>query len=236
MKHLVGASLWVRLGIPGIAVFVAAALVLGASASADTEGPGGRRGTVLRALGGAVALFAVTGALAASGVLANAKFRPPLFMPLMLVCAGAAVATARSSFGRRLAANLPLSALVLAQAFRLPLELVMHRAAVEGVMPVEMSFNGYNFDIVTGVTALVVAALVQSGHAPRGLVLTWNVLGSVLLAIVVGIAIAGMPWFAVFGKDHANEWVLHFPYVWLPTVLVPAALFGHIVIFKRLSM
>jgi hypothetical protein len=31
-----------------------------------------------------------------------------------------------------------------------------------------------------------------------------------------------------------NTWVFYFPYVWLPTILVQAALFGHVVIFRRL--
>ena len=33
----------------------------------------------------------------------------------------------------------------------------MHRAATEGVMPMQMSYSGQNLDIVSGVTAIVVA-------------------------------------------------------------------------------
>jgi len=55
----------------------------------------------------------------------------------------------------RLARGTPLAVLVIVQSFRLPLELAMHRAFVEGLMPVQMSYSGLNFDIVTGTTALV---------------------------------------------------------------------------------
>ena len=31
-------------------------------------------------------------------------------------------------------------------------------------------------------------------------------------------------------------WVAHFPFVWLPSVLVAAALAGHVLVFRRLRM
>ena len=78
---------------------------------------------------------------------------------------------ARSSIGDRLARGLPLAYLVGFQAFRFPLELAIHRAYVEGVMPVQMSYSGRNFDIVTGLTALVLAAALAMARVPRWLVL-----------------------------------------------------------------
>jgi hypothetical protein len=33
---------------------------------------------------------------------------------------------------------------------------------------------------------------------------------------------------------HVNTWVLYFPYVWLPAVLVTIAVAGHIVITRKL--
>ncbi|HEX4476059.1 MAG TPA: hypothetical protein VH142_13330 [Polyangiaceae bacterium] len=231
MQAIAGASALVRFGIPLLAVSVGALLVAGVRATSD---PAVRRWATLRASFAVGAVFALTAVLAENGVLADAARRPPLFMPLMLACLVLAAGTAFSSVGTRLVAGVPLWLLVGAEGFRLPLELVMHRAAKDGVMPVEMSYAGYNFDIVTGATALALALLIYWGHAPRALVVVWNVLGVVLLAIVIGVAGAGLPWVAAFGPDHVNEWVLHFPYVWLPTVLVPAALFGHLLVFRRL--
>jgi hypothetical protein len=36
------------------------------------------------------------------------------------------------------------------------------------------------------------------------------------------------------GPRHLNTWVLYFPYVWLPAVLVTAALAGHVMITRAL--
>jgi hypothetical protein len=114
----------------------------------------------------------------------------------------------------------------------------MHRAATEGTMPEQMTFTGLNFDIVSGATAIIVAAMVARGVAPRGLVVAWGVLSSALLAIVMGIAVASMPALAAFGHDpaHLNTWLTFFPFVWLPGVLVPAALFGQIVVLRKLRL
>src|SRR5512139_3291625 len=168
------ASSLVQFGIPGLALAVAALFVAGAAAVGRTP-----RTAVLAALGVA-ASFAVSGALAASGALADVTRRPPVF-PLLLVATPAiTVVVSRSTLGRRLAEVLPLWALVGAQAFRLPLELVMHRAVGDGVMTVDMSFEGYNFDIVTGATALVLGVVLYLRPVPRGVLLAWNVMGSVL--------------------------------------------------------
>jgi hypothetical protein len=220
------ASLLVVLGIPGLAALVAVLFVLGAHHS-------GGRSAAGRAALGVLALAGVTGALAASGLLARLQ-KPPLFMPMMLVVLGTTVFAARSAFGTGIATRLPLFALVGAQAFRLPLELVMHEAAIEGVMPVVMSFGGYNFDIVTGATALVLGLTLYFREVPRAAVVAWNALGALLLFNVVTIAVAALPLLSAFGPENVNEWVFYFPFVFLPTVLVPAALFGHIVVGRRL--
>ena len=65
--------------------------------------------------------------------------------------------------------GLPLWVLVAVQGFRLPLELAMHEMYERGVMPVQMSYEGSNYDILTGITALIVAAIVWfGGHGRRG--------------------------------------------------------------------
>jgi hypothetical protein len=228
------ASALVHLGIPGLALAVAALFVLGAWASARSEGPRAPRGAALRASAYVGVLLCSTAGVAARGVLADAARRPPPLMVVMATVMVGTVLVARSALGRNIATKLPLWALVGSQAFRLPLEFVLHRAARDGVMPTQMSFEGYNFDVVTGATALVLSVLLYVGRVPRAVVLGWNVLGSVLLAVIVGIAVASLPFIGAFGPDHINEFVLYFPYVWLPTVLVPAALFGHLAVFRRL--
>jgi hypothetical protein len=177
----------------------------------------------------AIAWLALFGALAATGILARPTRPPPMLLAFVAAIAGGIV-WARSRDAAAIARSVPLWALVAAQAFRLPLELAMHRAAAARVLPAALSFGGYNYDIVTGATAIVVAALALAGRAPRALVLAWNVMGLGLLAVILVVAIATMPGNPLAG-DLPNTWVCYVPFVWLPTVLVPIAIAGHLVIF-----
>lgn len=234
MTAMPAASLVVSGGIAALSVLVAALFIAGVSCTGDAAGRA-RRALIAVALtslwmGGA---YLVAG----TGSLARFDRDPPPFVLLLLAVLALAGGLGLSSLGERLARRLPLAALVLAQGFRLPLELVMHRAADEGVMPRQMSFDGYNFDILTGATALLLgAALALRLRVPRALVLAWNVGGSLLLCNIVTVAVLSTPRLHRFGTDpgQLNTWVFYPPFVWLPTVLVAAALLGHVLIFRAL--
>jgi len=194
-----------------------------------------RAGARWPAVGSALWL-GLTFALARSGWLARFDLRPPPLALLFLVTGVLGLTLGFSRLGQRYAMGLPVWMLIAAQSFRLPLELVMHRAAQEGVMPVQMSLGGWNFDIISGTLAIPLAWLAARGRAPRWLLLGWSVLGSVLLLAIIAIAVVSTPMIHAFGESPAllNTWVAHAPFVWLPAVLVLAAIFGHIVILRRL--
>lgn len=182
------------------------------------------------------AWLALTGALAQWGALAFGPTPPPA---LVLFFSGFVLAMVFlfSPPGRQLAIGLPLWLLVGFQAFRIPVELLLHRAYVEGLMPVQMSYLGLNFDVLTGLTALPVALLIARGLVPRWAVAVWNVIGLGLLLNILTIAILSTPTpLRVFHNEPANLWVTTFPFVWLPTVMVIAALSGHVLVFRRLFL
>jgi hypothetical protein len=132
----------------------------------------------------------------------------------------------------------PIVWLVGFHGFRLPLELLMHQAARDGTMPEQMSYSGLNFDILTGVSALLLAgySLVTRRELPRFAVLAFNLLGTLLLIAIVAIAVASLPMFHAFGTEpeRLNTWVATFPFVWLPAGLVASATLGHVVLWRRL--
>jgi hypothetical protein len=161
---------------------------------------------------------------------------PPPFGLLVAVVVTLSIVIAAGPLGRRFAREIPLWALVAVHGFRLPLEIAMHRLAERGIMPEQMSYAGRNYDILTGITAIIVAVLVSRGIGGRRLVLAWNLLGLALLVNIVTVAILSTPPFAAFGPDRLNVFVMVTPFVWLPAVLVLAALAGHLVIFRALRM
>jgi hypothetical protein len=179
------------------------------------------------------AWMGATWAAAASGFLRQWEVAPPPFLILPVGIVALATALAMGSCGRQLIAGTPLWMLVGVQGFRLPLELAMHALADRGIMPPQMTYTGWNFDILTGVSALIVAALAYR-RPSRAVVMSWNLLGLLLLVNIVTIAIVSTPRVAAFGPDRLNTFITYPPFVWLPAVMVLAALAGHLVIFRAL--
>ena len=224
-----------RLGIPAIGLALAALFVYATWLTGRRlEPPARRRRTVGVGVGVAVWL-AATGILAGTGVLARFDLRPPPLAVVLVTTVVGTAALAWSPFGRRFATELPFAALIGFQAFRLPLELAMHQAAAAKIMPEVMTFTGYNFDIVSGATALLLGlyAWRSKRPLPRPLIAIWNVTGQILLLVIVGVAFAATPMFRAFGDDQLNTFVTEFPYIWI-AVSVAAALFGHIVTLRKL--
>lgn len=221
-------STLVQLGIPGLALLVVA--LVGVAVFRWV----GSRSAMWFALG-AAAWLAFSAALGLSGFLTHFDGFPPRLALLLMPALMLPLRLGFSRTGAQLA-KAPLAWLVGLHAFRLPLELLMHEAAAEGVMPPQMTYTGWNFDITTGMGALVLALLVARGHAPRWLLLAWNAWGTLLLVTILTIAIASLPTLALFGREPArlNTWVAYFPFVWLPAGLVSTAVLGHVLLWRRL--
>ena len=201
----------VRIGIPGIALALSALFVYATWRTGDgLPAPARLRRTVLAGVGVALWL-AAQAAAALSGWLARFDQRPPPMVIWFASMVAMTLALAWSPFGRRFADKLPFVALIGFQAFRLPLELVMHRAVAAGIMPNVMSYTGYNFDIVTGATALPLALYAWHRPLPRRLIALWNVTGQILLFVVAAVALAASPLFRAFGDHELNVWVTEFP-------------------------
>jgi len=222
--------------------FVALALLVGVGFVAGVWRAWIATGATTRAAARATALAAVVAAtwmggtalLAAAGRL-RFDGRPPtmpiLFVAILALAAGIGV----SRVGARLAAGLPLAVLVGAQGFRVGVELLLHRAYLEGLAPVQMTYAGRNLDVVTGVSALLLAAWLARRPAPRRLVHAWNGLGALLLANVLAVAWLSAPTpLRRFWNEPPNVWISHAPWVWLPAVMVLAAILGHVLVFRRL--
>lgn len=124
-----------------------------------------------------------------------------------------------------------LPALVAFQGFRLPLELVLHSWVGQGVIPATMTWSGRNWDIISGVVALVAAPFCR-----RSRVVAWiaNGVGLVLLANVMRVAVLSSPvWFG-WPVVPKLELIFHVPYALIIPVCVGGALIGHIALTRAL--
>jgi hypothetical protein len=182
-----------------------------------------------------VAWLGYSGILAARGMLLDPASLPPPMIRILAPGLLLVFIAAFGPFGARLAKHLGYAALIGFHAFRLPVEGLLWWFHHQGRLPVQMTFEGRNFDILTGLSAIVVAVLAWRGSAGRKTALVWNLAGLALLLNIMGVAILSIPGpLRAFHNEPANTLVLHFPYVWIPAIFVMAALLGHLVLFRKL--
>ncbi len=174
--------------------------------------------------------------LAALGVYTNASTFPPPQIALLapvLVALGIVLLWPK---GRVWMSGLSLFALTAVHVLRIPVELVLHHGYEAGLVPRDMTYAGYNFDIVSGITAVIMALWMLSKRPPgRGVLIAWNLACLALLFIVVITAVLSIPSSVQrMNFDVPNVLVTTTPWVLLPGLLVPVVLWAHVAALVQL--
>lgn len=184
----------------------------------------------MRAAMGAMFWLVATGLAALSEALQS--FSLPFFTALMILTGGLAF----SRMGAALMVAVGPVGLIGFQFFRVPVAMFLRGMYQAGQVPMQMTYEGLNFDIFAGLTAPAMAWLVWRGKVGSYAIWVWNALGLVLLAEAIVIAVLSMPTeFRVFINEPAGTFAIYAPYIWLPTVLAPAALLSHLLVLRWLS-
>ena len=130
----------------------------------------------------------------------------------------------------------PAQWIIWMQSFRIAVELLLLMAFLKGRLPVQMTFEGMNFDILSGLLALPVGYILakRKSYATK-LAIAYNVVGILLLLNILVIALLSMPTsFRYFMNEPANTLVAEFPFILLPGILVPIAYTMHIFSLRQL--
>ena len=167
--------------------------------------------------------------LALDGFYADFTSFPPRLLLFAILPALVLIAVYFLVFRATFVERLPLETLTLVHIVRVPVEIVLLMLFLAGQVPQMMTFEGRNFDILSGLLSPLVFWLVfRRDRIRRGWLAAYNVLGLVLLANVVIIAALSLPSpLQQLNLDQPNRGVLYFPYVWLPAIVVPIVLFSH---------
>lgn len=132
--------------------------------------------------------------------------------------------------------QIPMAHLLYLQSFRIFVELLLWGLFVRGEAPIQMTFEGRNLDILTGLTALIVGFLAARQKIGRTALILWNIAGLALLINIVAVAILSMPTpLRIFTNEPSSIIVTHFPISWLPGFLVPLAYTLHFLSLRQLA-
>lgn len=138
--------------------------------------------------------------------------------------------------GRNFIDNLNMERLTYFHTVRIPVEIVLALLAHQGVISYLQTFEGANFDILSGLTAPIVAYLYfRKGTLSKNGLLIWNIVCLILVLTIVVISILASPSpMQQFSFDQPNIGIAYFPFNLLPTIIVPLVIFGHLVSIRWL--
>jgi len=114
------------------------------------------------------------------------------------------------------------------QVFRVAVETILFALHKTGRAPVQVTFEGRNFDILVGLTAPLVAWAVARGRANPWLVVGWNALGLGVLVNTMAVVATSTPGPLFLWPGAPFTELLRWPLVWIPAFLAPVALMLHV--------
>jgi len=132
--------------------------------------------------------------------------------------------------GRAFIDSLNIKHLTLFSIIRIPVEMVLFWLFAYKAIPEIMTFEGRNFDILSGISApMVYYFTFINQKLNRKWLLAWNFICLGLLLNVVVNALLSVPGaLQQFAFDQPNVAILYFPFALLPAFLVPLVLFSHL--------
>lgn len=180
--------------------------------------------------------LALVSVLSIRGFFSNFDTFPPrlmivLFVPLITLVWALLI----SKTTKELLPFISSKALAALQVFRLFVEILLWMLFVQNLLPIQMTFEGRNFDILAGITGPIIAYLAYSKNVGKTGVIIWNIACLCLLINIVATAILSIPGpLRYFMNEPANTIVAQFPIIWLPAFLVPLAYSLHFLSLRQL--
>ncbi len=177
------------------------------------------------------------GVLGWSGAIADATRRPPAILAIAVpVFVFVLFAVVRSRSAGRLVLTVPLPILIGAQAYRVAVELFLHRLWIEGLSPRMLTYDGANVDLWIGASAPVAAWLSTRGRGGERVALAWNVVGLFSIANVVVRSVLTSPGpLRLLDTDVVNRVAGSFPYTFIPGFLAPLAITLHVLALRSIA-
>ncbi|MEM8525808.1 MAG: hypothetical protein AAGG68_14300 [Bacteroidota bacterium] len=154
-------------------------------------------------------------------------------LPLLLII----ILAFNRTFGRLLRL-VPATWLIRIQAFRILLELMFWLGYKGNFIPIQMTFEFLNQDIIVGVTALFAASLFFGKGRFRKLeAIIWNFFGILLLLNLLIVAFYSFPsGFQVFDYQPNSTFLVDIPFVWIIGFLIPFGLAMHLFSLRQVFL
>lgn len=176
-------------------------------------------------------------AISLTGFYQNWNALPPRFIFLVAPWVLLVVVLFNLKSGQVFIDGLKIEWLTILHTVRIPVEITLYLVLLAKLIPQSMTFEGWNWDILSGISApIIYYSVFKFRNASKRVLLVWNFicLGLLLNIVTIAVLSAKTP-FQQFAFEQPNIGVTYFPFVLLPTLVVPLVLFSHLVAIRQLS-
>lgn len=173
-------------------------------------------------------------AIQRSGFLESLSFPPRVPLLIIVPAAVGIMLLIRTKTMEHISIHTKWHIPILLQSFRVAVELLIYGSYLIGVIPLRATFEGINYDILVGISAVPIGLLAYTHKISINGLLIWNILSLMVLSVTVFSFISSF-YFTDFVSQGDYEFV-KFPYVLIAAVLLPTAIFLHIFSLKQLRM
>ena len=142
----------------------------------------------------------------------------------------------RSKYSKKLIEILPNYLPIVFQSFRIIVELIIWQSYLAGFTSYQVSFEGYNYEIYFGISALVMGYLAYKKKVSNNILIAWNIFGLLMLAVIVSIfvTIVYFPHLWPEGSVFVDVGFINLPYMFIPAIFMPTAVMTHIFSIRQL--
>lgn len=178
----------------------------------------------------------ISSAISFSGSLLDFYSTPPRMLLIFIPAVLAIIYISSSERVNAILDVIPAEWLVYIQTFRVLMEVLLWLMFAAGVIPLQMTFEGLNYDIFTGLSAPLIAYYALTTEKwPQIVALLWNFSGFLLVVNITIISILSAPGpLRQFSIEPPNTMIAYFPFVWIPAFVVPFAILMHVLSIKQL--
>jgi hypothetical protein len=128
--------------------------------------------------------------------------------------------------------------LIYLQGFRIIVELIIWGGYNNGMLPLITTFEGYNYDVVIGLTAVPIAYYSKRAKFSGKILVIWNIVGLLILANTVRLFISAAYFPEAIGlsSGEIGTEFIKLPYLLIAGLFMPLAVYIHALSIKQLLM
>ena len=132
---------------------------------------------------------------------------------------------------------IPIYIPIAYQSFRSVIEVLFYFTFIQGILPIQVTFEGANYDVLLGVSAIFMGIYAFKKNISKKLLIGWNIIGIGIVLFAAFTFVTSFYFPSIWGQENSviSQEFNQFPFLLLPLFFMPSAIFMHILSIIQLK-